>query len=93
LRPVYFSGNLLVAAASIAEEDRWIGTAATGRVAIVDTRDVAHAAARNPPPGTSVYDLTGPMALTLPEVAERFSAVLGRRIKANAGRPVPLSAG
>ena len=83
LRPAYFSSNLLAAAPSIAEHDRWIGTAPSGRVAIIDACDVADAAAaviqdrglRN-----AVYHLTGSAALTFPQVAEHFSAVLGRRI-------------
>lgn len=83
LRPAYFSSNLLAAAASIAHNDHWIGTAPNGRVAIIDTRDVADAAAAVIQDSTlrnAVYHLTGPVALTFPQVAEDFSAILGRRI-------------
>lgn len=83
LRPAYFSSNLLAAAPSIAQNDHWIGTAPRGRVAIIDPRDVADAAAtviQDRTQRNAAYHLTGPAALTFPQVAERFSAVLGRRI-------------
>jgi uncharacterized protein YbjT (DUF2867 family) len=83
LRPTYFSSNLLPAAASIAGQDRWFGTAPDGRTAVIDTRDVADAAAvviTDPALHGTVQRLTGPDALTFPEIAEVFSAVLGRPI-------------
>jgi len=83
LRPAYFSSNLLLAAASIASADRWFGSAPDGRIAIIDTRDVSDAAAaviKNPALQNATYDLTGPSALTFPEVAELFTKVLGHRV-------------
>ncbi|MEX5710888.1 NmrA family NAD(P)-binding protein [Parafrankia sp. FMc6] len=87
LRPTYFSSNLLVAAPSIAATSRWAGLVPDGRVALIDTRDVAEAAAvvlRDPAGRRATYQLTGPEALTFTEIAERLSRVLGRRISYDA---------
>jgi uncharacterized protein YbjT (DUF2867 family) len=89
LRPTYFTSNLLAAAAAIAQQGRWSGTPTDGRVAAIDTRDVAEAAAAvltDPTGRGSVHDLTGPEALTMTEIAQRFTAVLGRPV---AYVPVP----
>jgi uncharacterized protein YbjT (DUF2867 family) len=83
LRPAYFSSNLLLAAASIVSANRWFGSAPDGRIAIIDTRDVSDAAAtviRNPALQNATYDLTGPSALTFPEVADLFTKVLDHRV-------------
>jgi uncharacterized protein YbjT (DUF2867 family) len=48
------------------------------------TRDVSDAAAaviKNPALQNATYDLTGPSALTFPEVAELFTKVLGHRVR------------
>ena len=61
------------------------GPAGDGRVAAVaraDVADVAAAILRDPAPHASVtYELTGPEALTLDEVAARAGAVLGRTLR------------
>jgi uncharacterized protein YbjT (DUF2867 family) len=83
LRPAYFTSNLLAAAPSIASSDRWYGTAPTGRIAMCDPRDVSDAAAivlQKPSAQNTAYDLTGPAALTFPEVAAHFTEILGRPI-------------
>jgi uncharacterized protein YbjT (DUF2867 family) len=84
LQPSSFSINLLAAAApSISQADRWFGSAPTGRSALVDTRDVSGAAAaviRQPNLHNATYVLTGPQALSNPEIAEIISRVLGREI-------------
>jgi uncharacterized protein YbjT (DUF2867 family) len=84
LRPSSFSINLLAAAApSIAQADRWFGSAPSGRSALIDTRDVSEAAAaviKQPALQNATYVLTGPQALTNSEIAEIFSRVLGREI-------------
>jgi NAD(P)H dehydrogenase (quinone) len=58
------------------------GPAGLGRVAAVSRRDVAEVAARvlqDPGPHTgATYDLTGPAALTLDEIAETLTSVTGR---------------
>jgi NAD(P)H dehydrogenase (quinone) len=46
IRPAIFSASLLAAAAEIRESRTWTGLAGTGRVALVDHRDVAEAAVR-----------------------------------------------
>lgn len=84
LRPSSFSSNLLAGAApSIARADRWFGSAPSGRTAFIDTRDVSEAAAaiivqRELQDKTHV--ITGPEALTNPEIAQLIGRVLGREI-------------
>jgi NAD(P)H dehydrogenase (quinone) len=59
------------------------GPAGDGRVAAVaraDVADVAVAALVAPSEHEAVYELTGPEAITLSELAERASAVLGRTL-------------
>jgi uncharacterized protein YbjT (DUF2867 family) len=83
LRPAYFTSNFLAAAPSIASSDRWYGTAPSGRIAMCDPRDVGDAAAvvlQKPSAQNTAYDLTGPAALTFPEVAAHFTGILGRPI-------------
>lgn len=83
LRPTYFTSNLLTSAAAIAAQDRWFGTAPDGRIAAIDTRDVADAAAtviQTPALHGTVQPLTGPAALSFPEIAGILSDVLGRAI-------------
>lgn len=61
------------------------GPAADGRVAAVaraDVADVAAAVLRDPDAHAwTTYELTGPEALTLTEVADRAGAVLGRELR------------
>lgn len=61
------------------------GPAQDGRVAAVaraDVADVAAAILRYPAPHAGItYELTGPDALTLDEVAERASTVIGRTLR------------
>lgn len=61
------------------------GPAGDGRVAAVARADVADAAAavlRDPTAHRgAVYELTGPQALTLAEIAERAGPVIGRRLR------------
>jgi uncharacterized protein YbjT (DUF2867 family) len=83
LRPAWFASNLLGSARPIASSDRFFGLVPTGRIAIIDARDLAdaaHAVLADASLHDARYDLTGPEALTLAGVAARFSAVLGRPI-------------
>jgi uncharacterized protein YbjT (DUF2867 family) len=83
LRPSYFMGNFLTRAPMIASSDRWFGAAPTGRVSMIDTRDIAAAAARIIQDKTlhnAAYDLTGAEALGFSDVAEALSKALGRKI-------------
>jgi uncharacterized protein YbjT (DUF2867 family) len=83
LRPSYFMSNFLTRAPMIAGNDRWFGAAPTGRVSMIDTRDVADAAAcilQKKELQNAAYELTGAEALGFPDVAETFSKILGRKI-------------
>ncbi|GAA4736316.1 SDR family oxidoreductase [Modestobacter marinus] len=61
------------------------GPAGDGRASVVALDDIAAVAAtvlRDPAPHAgAAYDLTGPAALTLPEVAETITAVTGRPVR------------
>jgi uncharacterized protein YbjT (DUF2867 family) len=76
--------NLLARAPSIVADHRWVGAVPTGRVAMIDTRDVADVAAaviRRPALRGRAYDLTGPESLTFAQAAARLGEVLGREIR------------
>lgn len=77
--------TLLPEADSIRTEGVFVGAAGDGRVGLVAGRDCARAAAvvltEEPERHHAQnYEITGPEALTFPELAERFSRVLGRTI-------------
>jgi NAD(P)H dehydrogenase (quinone) len=84
LQPSSFSSNLLAGAApSIAGAGRWFGSAPSGRTAFIDTRDVSEAAAAiigDPALQNKTHVITGPEALTNPEVARLIGRVLDRQI-------------
>jgi uncharacterized protein YbjT (DUF2867 family) len=83
LRAASFTENLFYAAESIATGHHWSGAAPTGRVAYVDIRDLAEAAAlvlRDPALHGRTHDWSGPDAYTNPELAELLSRVLGHRV-------------
>jgi len=74
LRPVFFMQNLTGQVLN----GEIVSAAGAGRVAMVDARDVAAAAAAvltNPASGGRVYTLTGPQAVTFDEVAELVSSI------------------
>ena len=68
----------------ITVNDTIVGTTATGRASLVDARDVAAVAAtvltQQGHEGRT-YDVTGPKALSNPEVAAIISRVTGRRVR------------
>jgi uncharacterized protein YbjT (DUF2867 family) len=83
IRPAIFSASLLAAAAEIRESRTWTGLAGTGRVALVDHRDVAEAAVRvltDPATWGTHHDLTGPRLLAWPEAMRLLSAELGEQV-------------
>ncbi len=85
LRPGFFAQNLKDAyRRDIVEEDRLYVPAAQGRVAFIDARDIAEAAARVFQRPTAfvgqALTLTGGVAVTFAEVAQILSAALGRVI-------------
>lgn len=84
LRPSTFVDILTRAGTQVAD-DAWGGAAGTGVVNLIDTRDVADAARvalldNAHPTSQRVYHLTGPRAVSMPEVAEELSKLLGRTV-------------
>jgi NAD(P)H dehydrogenase (quinone) len=83
LSPSTFADVLMLAAPSIRESNRWSGSAPQGRNALIDSIDVVDAAIAvltEPSKRGKRHVLTGPFALTWPEVADRLTQVLGRPI-------------
>jgi NAD(P)H dehydrogenase (quinone) len=83
LRPVTFIRALLPA--GFIRSGTWGGAAGSGQTAPIDTRDVAAAASAVllEGPGRHAgrsYDLTGPAALTMPELAALLSERLGKTV-------------
>jgi uncharacterized protein YbjT (DUF2867 family) len=84
LRPSNFMQNFLMSAQPVAEQGVLYGMFGEGRVAFIDTRDVAAVAAElltSPGHQDTSYTLTGPEALTAAEVAERLSAATRRQAR------------
>jgi uncharacterized protein YbjT (DUF2867 family) len=86
LRPTAFLEMFLIQAAKGIRDDNTIRMPfADGKTSPIAAADVGAAAATvlaNPEPHIGkVYDLTGPQSLTMVEIAEEFSRVLGRTIQ------------
>ncbi|RYH40186.1 MAG: NAD-dependent epimerase/dehydratase family protein [Alcaligenaceae bacterium] len=84
LRPSTFMDILARAAAPVAS-DNWGGAAGEGRVNLIDTRDVAAAARMALLDGRWVrsqraYHLTGPSSVSMPDVSDCLSRLLGRAV-------------
>jgi len=76
LRPAIFSASALVAAPEIRAQATWTGLADTGRVGLIDHRDVADAAfavLTDESLWGAHYDLTGPELLSWPGVMALLS--------------------
>jgi uncharacterized protein YbjT (DUF2867 family) len=83
LSPSTFADVLMLGAPSIRESSRWLGSAPHGRNTLIDSADVVDAAIAvltEPLKRGKRHILTGPAALTWPEVADCLTQVLGRRI-------------
>ena len=83
LSPSTFADVLLLAAPSIRATSRWSGCAPHGRNALIDSADVVDAVIAvlsDSSKRGKHHVLTGPFALTWPEVAARLTQVLGRPI-------------
>lgn len=81
--PTSFMDLVLLGAGSIREHGRWVGTAPEGVNAVIDSEDVVDVVAtvlRDPSKRGGTLLLTGPEALSWPDVARRMSAVTGRTI-------------
>ena len=84
LRSAYFMQNLSgMHAQEIREQDEIFIPAGSGRLSMVDVRDVAAVGAKALLEGHAniAYELTGPEALSFKQLAEQLSAVLGRPIR------------
>ena len=80
VRPAIFSASLLAAAPEVRASRTWTGLAGTGRMGLIDHRDVAEAGLRvltDPALWGAHHDLTGPALMSWPEALELLSAELG----------------
>lgn len=85
LRPNYFAQNVAeVIAPSLDTDGNFYGSAGTARISMVDTDDVAAAAAAvltgDGAHRGEVYELTGPQALSYDDVAATLSRSTGRTV-------------
>jgi len=83
IRPAIFSASLLSAAPEVRAARTWTGLAGTGRMALIDHRDVAEAGLRvltDPALWGAHHDLTGPAPMSWPGALELLSAELGEPV-------------
>ena len=83
IRPAIFSASLLAAAHEVRASRTWTGLADSGRMALIDHRDVAEAGVRvlaDPALWGAHHDLTGPTPISWPEALELLSAELGETV-------------
>jgi uncharacterized protein YbjT (DUF2867 family) len=89
VRPTTFTDSMLKLASNFVRSGAWGGTAGAGRVALIDSRDVAAVSAVILTEGPQrhagkTYDISGPAAVTMDEVAGYISAALGTRVEYHA---------
>jgi uncharacterized protein YbjT (DUF2867 family) len=89
VRPTTFTDFIVKLAAKFVPSGAWGGHAGAGRVALIDTRDVATVFAVILTDGPrrhagKVYDISGPGAVTMDEIADYISAALGTRVEYHA---------
>jgi NAD(P)H dehydrogenase (quinone) len=85
VRPTTFTDTLKITA-NFVRSGAWGGHAGTGRVTLIDSRDVAAVFAVILSEGPErhagkIYDISGPTAVTMDEVAGYLSAALGTRVE------------
>jgi uncharacterized protein YbjT (DUF2867 family) len=83
IRPAIFSASLLAAAREVRALRTWTGLADSGRMALIDHRDVAEAGLRvltDPTLWGAHHDLTGPVRVSWPETLELLSTELGEPV-------------
>jgi uncharacterized protein YbjT (DUF2867 family) len=97
LRPHLYMQNLLRFAGEVAAHGTLTAPMGAGRFPLVDTRDVAAAAAtvvRDPDAHTGrAYALTGPQTLTYAEVAAALADVVGHPVAYRAAEPAAFRTG
>jgi NAD(P)H dehydrogenase (quinone) len=84
IQPAIFSASLFAAAEEICAHDTWTGLADTGKVALIDHRDVANVAVHilaNSTAWGAHYQLTGPTLMDWPQAMALLSAELKRTIR------------
>ena len=84
LQPEAFMQNLLGNVGTIKQQGTIYGSSKDGKIAMIDTRDIARVAAHalvDPGHEGKTYVLTGPEAIDYAQVAKTFSRVLGRPVK------------
>jgi hypothetical protein len=89
VRPTTFTDFIVKLAAKFVPSGAWGGHAGTGRVALIDTRDVATVFAVILTDGPQhhagkVYDICGAAAVTMDEIADYISAALRARVEYHA---------
>jgi uncharacterized protein YbjT (DUF2867 family) len=90
LRPPFFMQNILRFAPTIRASGEFVGVLRQGKVGMIDVDDIAAvavAALTTSAHAGKTYVLTGPEALSYPDVAERLSRILGRTVTY---RDIPL---
>jgi uncharacterized protein YbjT (DUF2867 family) len=83
LRPNLFMQGLLGFRASITEQGKFFAAVGDARVSAIDIRDIAAVAAAaltGSGHAGKIYTLTGPEALTHPEMADKLAIALGRSV-------------
>ncbi|MEO6572235.1 MAG: SDR family oxidoreductase, partial [Polyangiaceae bacterium] len=84
LRAGFFMQNLLMSAGSIAKQGAIFNCTGEGKIAAIDTRDVADVAVvvlTEPGHEGKTFVLTGPEALTFEEMASRLAEGTGKTVK------------
>jgi len=84
LRPHFFMQNTLMFAAGIAKDGTLHAPMKSGKISLVDTRDIATVAARALTESGhegKAYDITGPEALSFSQIAERIGAATGKSVR------------
>lgn len=86
IRPHFFTQNLLLSAASIAQQGAAYWDLGEGKLGMIDVRDIGDFAAHllTSPPDRhhgKIYTLTGPEAISLHEAAEQLSRGIDRPVR------------
>jgi uncharacterized protein YbjT (DUF2867 family) len=89
VRPTTFTDSMLKLASNFVRAGEWGGLGGGGRVALIDSRDVAAVSAAILIEGPQrhagkTYDISGPAAVTMDEVAGYLSEALGTRVEYHA---------
>ncbi|MET3808219.1 uncharacterized protein YbjT (DUF2867 family) [Nakamurella sp. UYEF19] len=95
LRSNLFFQGFLAFASLIAEQGMFFAPIGTATVSAIDVRDIAEVAAAalvEDGHQRATYTLTGPAAITHQEIAEAFSAALGRTISFSDAPPEQFGA-